>query len=221
VAGVRPRAVVFDLWQTLVPYDSAASEAISRRMAAHVGADPDSFVRAWIADRPRRDTGPLADSVRAVCREVGLDRVDVEMLVDVRREATLAALVPRDGALETLAGLRARGLRVGLITNSAGDVPDVWPRSPLSRYVEVAVFSCSVGAAKPDARLYETACAALALDPAECLFVDDFAPFAEGARAVGLSAALIAPALGPEPAENARWTGPRLSSLQEVLGLVD
>ena len=48
-----------------------------------------------------------------------------------------------------------------------------WPRSPLRPCFDAAIFSCDVGAAKPDAGIYLAACETLGVAPAECLFVGD------------------------------------------------
>ena len=50
------------------------------------------------------------------------------------------------------------------------------------------MFSCSVGVAKPDPRIYRIAAERLGVEPGECLFVDDQPPFVEGARAAGMDA---------------------------------
>ena len=51
-----------------------------------------------------------------------------------------------------------------------------------------AVLSYQHRLAKPDARIYELAAERLGVAPTECVFVDDLAPYCEGARAVGMQA---------------------------------
>jgi putative hydrolase of the HAD superfamily len=50
------------------------------------------------------------------------------------------------------------------------------------------VFSCSVGVAKPDPRIYRIASDRLGTEPGACLFVDDQPDFVAGAREAGMDA---------------------------------
>ena len=54
--------------------------------------------------------------------------------------------------------------------------------------VDDIVVSAEVGIAKPDGRIFELALARLGVQPAEAVFVDDFARNIEGARAIGMPA---------------------------------
>jgi putative hydrolase of the HAD superfamily len=211
------RAVVFDLFQTLVFLEGEEWRDQYRRLAEAVGADADAFATAWVADRPRRETGPLADSVRVFCGEFGLSDADADALVELRREATRAMLVPRDGAVETLEALSRRGFRIGLISNCSGDVAEVWQETPFGPYFDATVFSCEVGAAKPDRRLYEAAAEQLAVELSECVFLDDNPEYASAAVEAGMDAVVIDPPDGPDP--ESAWAGPRISSPRELLVL--
>ena len=53
--------------------------------------------------------------------------------------------------------LRADGHPTALISNATSDTAEVWPASRLASCFEVAVFSCEVGPAKPDPRIYRLA----------------------------------------------------------------
>jgi FMN phosphatase YigB (HAD superfamily) len=56
---------------------------------------------------------------------------------------------------------------------------------------DAQVFSCEVGALKPDPRTYRAALAALDVEPGETVFVDDVPTNVCGARALGLDAILF------------------------------
>lgn len=217
------RAVVFDLWETLVDWPRAESENVRRRWSELLGITLDELDRLWYepAAYRLRESGPLAPAVRALCAAAGSE-LDVEELIVLRRELTRRALVPRDGVLETLAELRDRGLRTGLITNCTEDVPEVWDESSLAGSFDACVFSSSVGCVKPDRRIYELACAELAVPPQTCLFVGDGAnEELAGAARSGMTPVLLHP-----PGEQPRWdglhdwTGLRVTSAAQVLALV-
>jgi putative hydrolase of the HAD superfamily len=134
----------------------------------------------------------------------------------MRRVVTAQGLVPVPGAVETLTELRARGLRLGLITVCMDDVPALWPETPFEGLFDAEVFSCSVGLRKPDPRIYLLACEQLGVEPHEAMFVgdgdnDELA----GAERVGMQAVLL-----DRPGDEREWTGRRIRTLPEVLALV-
>jgi putative hydrolase of the HAD superfamily len=185
---MRYRAVVFDLWDTLVVWPEDAWNDFYGRMADALGIDHERFTDAWTEQYDLRATGPLEPSVVAVCERLGVDGGRVQTLMDVRIDWTRETLVPRPGAVEVLDELRRRGYRLGLISVCSEEVPTLWEQTELAAHIDEPVFSCSVGVAKPDPRIYRIAAKRLGVEPGECLFVDDQPPFVEGARAAGMDA---------------------------------
>lgn len=127
--------------------------------------------------------------------------------------------------MSTLAALRRRGLRTGLISDCTHELPAFLPRLPIASLLDVRVLSVEVGRCKPDPELYLAACRRLGLAPEDCLYVGDGgSQELTGAERAGLSAArLAAPDLTEHMVFNADldWVGPVLGSLREVLDLVD
>jgi putative hydrolase of the HAD superfamily len=216
---VKYPAVIFDLWQTLVPWQVDEANRFYDRMADAVGVERGRFREAWLAARPRRETGPIADHLRALLRELGADG-DVDELMALRKDWTKRSLVPRPGALETLAELRRRGHRLGLISVCTQEVPDIWHETPLADTLDETVFSCEVGVSKPDPRIYDIASERLGVEPAECLFVGDGAnDELPGAERVGMTAVqLRAPGEALMP-DGEAWSGSAIESLSELLAI--
>jgi putative hydrolase of the HAD superfamily len=216
---VRYRAVIFDLWQTLVPWNVDEANRFYDEMADSVGAERGRFREVWHAGRPSRETGPIADQLRALIAELEVDG-DVDELIELRRHWAKRTLVPRSDALETLAELRRRGHRLGLISVCSEDVPDVWEETTLAGMLDETIFSCDVGISKPDPRIYEIACERLEVEPAECLFVGDGAnDELPGAERVGMTALQLR-APGEELTEPGKaWPGASVEQLSEVLDL--
>lgn len=211
------RAVIFDLWDTLVDYDETGARAFQAQVAVRLGRDPDEFAAVWRQGRAVRDSGPLPDYLRT------LGAADVEELVELRRASTRTMLQPRAGAVETLVELRRRGYRVGLITVCSDDVVDVWAETPFAGLFDATVFSCAVGMRKPDPRIYRLACDQLGVEPEQALFVGDGAnDELAGAERVGMRAVLIHRA-GQEPLwdEARAWQGPRITTVPELLSVLD
>lgn len=216
---MKYRAIIFDLWQTLVPWNVDEANRYYDRMADSVGVERVRFREAWLAGRPHRETGSMADYLRALIAELEADG-DVDELIELRRDWTKRTLVPRPDAVETLAVLRGRGHRLGLISVCTEEVPHVWDETPLAGTLDELVFSCDVGISKPDPRIYEIACERLDVEPADCLFVGDGAyDELPGAERVGMTALQLR-APGEELTEPGKaWQGASIQHLAEVLEL--
>jgi putative hydrolase of the HAD superfamily len=204
------RAVVFDLFETLVDYDDARSRAFSSLVARACRRDPDEFHPVWVAGRPLRDTGPMAPYLGSL----GLEEDEIAQLIVARRDSTRGILTrPKAGAVEVLREVRARGVRTGLITVCSEDTPDVWPQTPFAGLFDAEVFSSSCGLSKPDSRIYELALSRLGVDPGEAIFVGDGAnDELAGAKRVGMRAVQIW--------KRDDWDGERIDSFEELLDLL-
>jgi putative hydrolase of the HAD superfamily len=213
------RAVVFDLFDTLVDYDDTRSREFSGSVARLCGRDPEEFHGVWIEGRPRRDTGSMA----VYLASLGIEESSLGELLELRRDWTRGILVrPRDGAVETLQELHGRGVRTGLITVCSEDVVDVWLETPFAGLFDAEVFSCSCGLRKPDPRIYRLALDQLEVEADVALFVGDGAnDVLAGAERVGMRAVLIHRP-GQEPAwpEVRDWCGARVTAIQDVLSLL-
>jgi putative hydrolase of the HAD superfamily len=216
---VRYRAVIFDLWQTLVPWNMDEGNRFYDRMADTAGVERGRFREAWLGARSSRETGPIADHLRELLAGLEVDG-EIDELIQLRREWTKHSLVPRPDALPTLGELRSRGHRLGLISVCSQDVPEVWEETLLAGTLDELVFSCDVGISKPDPRIYEIACERLGVEPAECLFVGDGAnDELPGAERVGMTAIQLRPP-GEELTDSGKaWTGASVEHLRELLEL--
>ncbi len=98
-----------------------------------------------------------------------------------------------DDAVDTLKALRAKGYRLGIITNGPTvqqhrklDVADI------RRYTDTVLVSAEEGVHKPQAELFVRAAARLGLSPRQCVFVGDHpVNDIEGALQSGMRAVLI------------------------------
>jgi len=55
------RAVVFDLWDTLVDFDPIAGRKFQDQVAARLGRDPAEFAALWFEGRAQRESGTLRE----------------------------------------------------------------------------------------------------------------------------------------------------------------
>jgi putative hydrolase of the HAD superfamily len=220
---VSVRAVVFDLWDTIVEFVPDDSDRLHRRIAERLGVPYERFREVWYSEElmRSRNVGPLAPCLTEALRSLGV-RGDVDELVGWRRDWTRTALVGREGLIETLTELRERGLLVGLVSNCTEEVAELWPETAFAPLFDAAVFSATAGLAKPEPKIYRLVATELGVDPEECLFVGDGAnEELRGAAEVGMTPVLVHRD-GVEPYwESVReWAGPRITSIPQVLALV-
>ena len=229
---MKYQAVIFDLFGTLVDFlTDDEYKAAHARVAEILDAPLSDFRRIWsqtIRERDRGLFGSLEGDLGNAARLLGL-QASVDQLhraAEVRLKLYARHLTPRKGAIETLTALRASGLKVGLITGCAWEVPALWPDTHFVPLMDFTVFSCVAGMSKPDPRIYELACEGLDVLPKDCLYVGDGGYYElAGARQVGMDAVLIKVADDPYPftsrQEALEWQGPMISSLPELLYLIE
>jgi putative hydrolase of the HAD superfamily len=114
-----------------------------------------------------------------------------------------------DDVPDALAALRAAGLRIGLVSNSARDVSAFARHHALD--VDAGISSFHHGRTKPHASIFRAVLDLLETEPAEAAMVGDtIADDIEGARAVGMEAILLdRGGLHPE-------VEPRIETLNEL-----
>ena len=219
VRAMPSRAVIFDLWGTLVPFDNVSWEHLMPAIAELLGFTHADFAREWKRDYERRLVSDLRESTERVCRVLGGAPADaIEEGLRLRTEAHRRMFTPREDAVSTLQELRARGYLTGLITNCSSEAPELLHESPLADLFDVEVFSCTAGFKKPDRAVYELATTQLEVDPRLSFFVGDGTDDElAGARAFGLQAVLLRPG-DTQPPED--WQGPEITCLSQVLELV-
>jgi putative hydrolase of the HAD superfamily len=214
---VTKRAIVFDLWDTLVAWPVADADVLRRRTAELAGMNAEEFARRWRETYRLSQTGPLAAAYLAL----GLPDEHIEARVAEQHDFARRVLRPRPGAVAALGALRQRGVKLAVLSNCSEDVPAVWPASELAGLFDAETFSSACGVMKPDREIYVRTAAALGVEPAECYFVGDGAnDELRGAERAGMMPVLFltegATALWPEVQD---WTGLRVSSIEEVLEL--
>ncbi|MGD0712535.1 MAG: HAD family hydrolase, partial [Bacteroidales bacterium] len=119
----RFQAVIFDLFGTVVENFSVSEyQEVLSAMAAVLGASAGDFMQAWMstfAERTTRGSKRTEEDIELMCRQLGVQVGDQEVatVAQMRRDFTRRQMVPRTGALETLTELRAKGLKLGLISD--------------------------------------------------------------------------------------------------------
>jgi epoxide hydrolase-like predicted phosphatase len=110
-------------------------------------------------------------------------------------ETYFSHLRRNDAAIELMADLRARGLRMALLTNNVREWEPKWRAMlpEIDEIFEVVVDSAFVGLRKPDPAIYELTIERLGdgVRAEDCVFVDDIDLNCAAARDLGMTAVLF------------------------------
>jgi HAD superfamily hydrolase (TIGR01509 family) len=204
--GPRLRAVLFDWGDTLfhAPHPPeviisaardagvAVSEADARRLWDELwteGKTPEEIAKG-------RDLSPEAhrhvwtDLFKRADRVApGLSAALYERVMDPN------SWIPYADARPTLEAVRARGLRVGVVSNVPADLRPVFAKHDLERLVDSFTHSFEVGAEKPDPAIFLAAANALGVKPSETLMVGDH-QVDRGAEAAGMRVFILSAEFG-------------------------
>ncbi len=102
--------------------------------------------------------------------------------------------VPLPDAIETLRGLRRRGVRIAVVSNADGRAELALETAGLTEDLEFVVDSHFEGVEKPDPEIFHRAIRRLELPPERVVYIGDiYSIDAVGARAAGLSPVIIDP----------------------------
>jgi putative hydrolase of the HAD superfamily len=107
------------------------------------------------------------------------------------RETYFAHLHPNDRMIDYMRELKARGLRMALLTNNVREWEPLWRAKlpDIDEIFEVVVDSAFVGMRKPEPGIYELTLDKLdGIGPGECVFLDDIDANCEAADALGIRA---------------------------------
>jgi putative hydrolase of the HAD superfamily len=225
IPGTGPvtQAVVLDLFGTLVDAPTTADrDEACARLAAVMGVAVDSVVRYFGATWAIRHDGTLpslAALVDHLIDRVGGSPAATAGVERAMRERAEQRLTPESIVLRVLAGLRADGIQVGVLSDASAEIAASWSQSELAAAVDGVVFSCTAGAVKPHPMLYQRIQARVDRPPSQMLYVGDGGgDELHGATRAGLTAIRVrrrgpsnALAFGETP-----WEGTELACIEDL-----
>lgn len=103
---------------------------------------------------------------------------------DGLKQRLFAALQADDEMVAAVRAARRSGIRTALVSNSWGGRD--YPREDFDDLFDVVIISGEVGLRKPEPQIFALAAREVGVEPAGCVFVDDFQVNVEGAEAVGM-----------------------------------
>lgn len=194
-------AVVFDLFHTLADPEDHRHDGFHR--AAHVaellGLPVDPFVTWWDAleeTRTRGRTPPNPELFARAAVEAGVE-VEPHMLATADRDyghyQDRAIREPRPAVVDTVRQVRSHGYDLGLLSNAERRDVRGWSDSPLAPLFDAAVFSCDLGAVKPEPAMYRAVLDSLDAGVGEATYVaDGGSDELTGARRAGFARVIAA-----------------------------
>jgi putative hydrolase of the HAD superfamily len=231
----RPAAICFDMGYTLLEHTPTGPD-LYRRVLGENGVTVtvedvelatrpahEFYIQAVREGRPFESSMELATEFWAEYNAVILDRLGLPR----KSNATLgeriyteawspAAWRPFPEVLDTLAALRAEGIKLAIISNFVDTLGAVCDHHGLTPHFDLVLSSVAAGAMKPDPAIFALALHRLGVSAADSWHVgDNFWADILGARAAGMTGVFLDRAgLLPHP------DGPAVRSLDQLLDLV-
>lgn len=182
------KAIIFD-WGGVIQRteERAPREALERELGLPPGGVERAVFESEIWQRASIGQCSAEEAWGAIVAALGWPPQRVDEFV----ERFFAGDRVDERLVQLIRDLRARGLRVGLLSNAppgrkhSASAAGRWGMEGL---FDAQVFSYQVGALKPHPSMYVAILAALGVEAREALFVDDAPANVEGARAVGMRA---------------------------------
>jgi HAD superfamily hydrolase (TIGR01509 family) len=188
VGGLR--AVLFDMDGTLVETEQMWGEAMFE-LAAQLGGRMSDEARA------RTVGASMHVSMTVLHADLGLTRSEEQLQADARwvedRTAELLGegISWRPGAAELIREVRTAGLQTALVTTTPRRLADIVLRVIRDDLgtdpFDITICGDEVPARKPDPAPYRQAMQALAVDPAECVVIEDSASGIAAGLAAGVA----------------------------------
>jgi putative hydrolase of the HAD superfamily len=155
------------------------------------GVVRDAFAAEVAYYRPEALAGRDAESLAALrleCTRVFLESAGAEIEPGSFVSSFMGAIAfePMPGAVAALAGLRARGLELAVVSNWDIGLAEHLERIGAASFFSTIVTSAEAGAAKPDPAVFQLALERLGVQPHRALHVGDEDEDEEGAQAAGM-----------------------------------
>jgi len=224
------KAFVFDLFGTLVNvFEKQVYNSLIEEMSNTLNIDYEDFYKFWNIDTyDERMIGKynnIYENIESILEKNNLVRLDKDILNAVKIRSIFVKKsmeLHRECLFDTLANIKERGFKIGLISDCSPDVPEVWDSLKYSKYFDSVIFSCEVGMKKPDPKIYQKSVQGLNVSFDECYYIGDGGSNElTGAHSVGMHSILIKSEADEKKDVHKKyvdpWTGERIFCLSELM----
>lgn len=179
------RAVVFDIGGVL---EITSEPGVSVRWEQRLHLGPGELNQRLADVWEKGSLGTLSEDEvhRCIGERLGISALQVMKFMDEIWQEYLGT--PNNELFDFFRGLRPQ-FQTALLSNSfVGAREKEQARYHLDELCDFIIYSHEVGVSKPDPLIYALTCERLGLQPAEVIFLDDFADAIDGARKLGMHA---------------------------------
>jgi HAD superfamily hydrolase (TIGR01509 family) len=198
------RGVLFDWGDTLFSPPDAGKVIVAAASERGVRIDPEKarelWSELWDAGKTPEELAKGRDLSAAAHREVwtalfARANTAVPDIAGTLYERVMDphAWIPYPDTEPTLRALRARGVKIGIVSNVPQDLRPIFAAHHLANLVDAFTHSFEVGAEKPAPAIFLRACEAIGTKPGETLMVGDHPVADSGALKAGLRFYLLPP----------------------------
>jgi HAD superfamily hydrolase (TIGR01509 family) len=184
VPPTKLRAIIFDIGRVLIRVDVAR---IKSALADGLSLSPQELWSAIENDPLWRDW----QEGRLKPRDWHLHlskRLGSSLSFEKFSEAWNLALDPQPMQDSAIFQRLSKQYRLGLLSNTDHiHLAHMEPKYDFFPYFPVRIYSCSVGASKPDPLIYQHALRGLRTKATEALYIDDIPAYVEAAQRLGMS----------------------------------
>lgn len=216
----RKEAILFDLFHTLVSVRASGGPSTHDIL----GVSRDDWHEQLMEKTMDRLTGKMREPeaiIRKMARDINPDIPDDTIkkaaLNRVSKFAQALINVPAE-TTDVLKKLKQWGKKIALVSNAEFSEITAWQDSPLAPFFDGVIFSCDVGAVKPEKKIYELAMEKLGEKPENCVFVGDGGSNElMGARDMGITTIMITRHIKDIPEEKINERIPHADFVIETL----
>lgn len=173
------KAILFDLYETLVTHFDPDWRPPRQTIAQRLGIGAEAFSELWRRydmDWQLGEIGSYAEALEQMCATAGGTpdaAVLAELVSEYQRMTTKVFETIEPEIVAMVRALKERGHRLGIITNASDLDAEPWSGCCLAPLFDDFVASHEVGLLKRDTRIFELACERLGVQPSEAIFVGD------------------------------------------------
>ena len=183
MAARKVRAVIFDIGRVLIRIDVGRA---MKGLASGTSLSPQEFWSAIEQDPRWKDWQEGRISARNWYLHVK-QRFGGPATFEEFTEAWNLVLDPEPVFSNELFQKLSKSYRLGLLSNTDPiHVPHMESRYDFFSYFRVRIYSCAIGAAKPNPLIYREALRACRVRAEEAVYIDDISAYVEAARRLGM-----------------------------------